>query len=147
MTPNQIFVRNLVGVATTIAAVTTAVLWLAPPSRQEPAPTFRDSAPEPMDRRSPVELGASVFEAKGCVACHSTDGSPRVGPTLKGSWGTDVVLGDGITLRFDADYVRRSLSDPQAQARAGYPPAMPSYGKQLTKREIDALIAFLESLR
>ena len=146
MSPNQILARNIFGVATTIAAATTIALWLGAPSRHAAAPAFRTSATA-ADTRSPLELGAYVYEAKGCVACHTIDGSPRVGPTFKGSWGTDVVLGDGITLRFDADYVRRSLSEPQAQARPGYPPAMPSYDKQLSKREIDALIVFLESLR
>ena len=146
MSPNQILARNIFGVATTIAAATTIALWLGAPSRHPAAPTFRPGAAA-AETRSPLELGAHVYEAKGCVACHTIDGSPRVGPTFKGSWGTDIVLGDGITLRFDADYVRRSLSDPQAQARPGYPPAMPSYDKQLSKREIDALIVFLESLR
>jgi cytochrome c oxidase subunit II len=147
MSPNQILVRNIFGVATTIAAATTIALWLGAPSRQPAAPTFRATPADAPDPRSPLELGADVYEAKGCIACHTIDGSPRIGPTFKGSWGTDVVLGDGITLRFDADYVRRSLSDPQAQARPGYPPAMPTYGKQLSKREIEGLIAFLESLR
>jgi mono/diheme cytochrome c family protein len=147
MTANQIFVRNLVGVVTTIAAVTTLALSFGGPSRESMVPSARARPVDAPDTRSPVELGAYVFEAKGCVACHSIDGSARVGPSFKGSWGTDVVLGDGITLRFDADYVRRSLTNPQAQARAGYPPAMPKYGQQLSPREIDALIAFLESLR
>jgi cytochrome c oxidase subunit II len=139
------FVRNLFGVATTIAAVTTIALWLGGPSRQPVSSATRSA--NVVDSRSPLELGAHVYEAKGCAACHSIDGSLRVGPSFKGSWGSDVVLRDGITPRFDADYVRRSLSDPQAQARAGYPPAMPTYAQQLTKREIEGVIAFLESLR
>jgi cytochrome c oxidase subunit 2 len=147
MTPNQIVVRNLVGVVTTISFVTAASLWLGAPSRDAFLPSALAATATDTDNRSLLELGRDVFDAKGCVACHTVDGSPRIGPSMKGAWGTDVVLGDGITLRFDADYVRSSLSDPQAQARAGYPPAMPTYGTQLSKREIDALIVFLESLR
>ncbi len=32
-----------------------------------------------------VEIGRRVFEERGCVACHSIDGSPRVGPSVKKS--------------------------------------------------------------
>ena len=57
------------------------------------------------------------------------------------------MLADGITLRFDAEYVRDSLAHPQAKARPGYPPSMPSFDGLLREQEIDALIAFIESLR
>ncbi len=146
MTTNEIFVRNLVGVVTTIAVVTTAAMWLGGPSRHA-GQAMATPRPVPAIARSPLELGTRLYESKGCVACHTVDGTPRVGPTFKGAWGTDVVLGDGVTLRFDAAYVRESLSHPQAKARAGYPPSMPSYDGLLTDKEIDALVAFLESLR
>src|SRR6187549_819762 len=84
MSPNQILARNIFGVATTIAAATTIALWLGAPSRHPAAPTFRPGAAA-AETRSPLELGAQVYEAKGCVACHTIDGSPRVGPTFKGS--------------------------------------------------------------
>jgi cytochrome c oxidase subunit II len=147
MTPNQIVVRNLVGVVTTIAATTGIALWLGAPSRHAYARSAPPASAVDADSRSPLEIGAWAYEAKGCIACHTIDGSPRIGPSFKGSWGTDIELADGVTLRFDADYVRSSLEHPQAQARAGYPPAMPTYGTQLSKREIEGLIVFIESLR
>ena len=40
--------------------------------------------------------GAQLYTNKGCVACHSIDGSPRVGPTFKGLIGkTETVLRNG----------------------------------------------------
>ncbi|RME77164.1 MAG: cytochrome c oxidase subunit II, partial [Planctomycetota bacterium] len=36
----------------------------------------------------PAELGRKIYEGKGaCIACHTIDGSPRVGPSWKGLWG------------------------------------------------------------
>jgi cytochrome c oxidase subunit 2 len=149
MNPNQLFVRDLVGVVLAIGAVTTAALWLGGPSRHEAqvGPVARAPAAADTVARSPAALGAQLYERKGCVACHSIDGSPRVGPSFKGSWGSQVVLGDGVTLVFDAAYLRESLAHPQAQARAGYPPSMPSFDGLLTDKEIRALEAFMQTLR
>lgn len=146
MTTNQIFVRNLVGVATTIAIVTAGGMWLGAASRHA-GRAMASPPPPPAVTRDPVQLGAQLFDKKGCTACHTIDGSARVGPSFKGAWGSDVVLADGITLRFDAQYVRESLAHPQAKARPGYPPSMPSYDGMLSEKEIDALVAFIESLR
>ena len=148
MSPNQILVRNLVGVTLSIAAITTAGLWLGAASRDAAGAQTYVPAPRPAGKpKSLVELGARLYETKGCVGCHSIDGSPRVGPSFKGEWGSQVVLGDGVTLVFDEAYVRESLMHPQAQARAGYPAAMPAFDGVLKDREVDALIAFVRSLR
>jgi cytochrome c oxidase subunit 2 len=148
MNPNQLFVRDLIGVTLAVIAVTALALWLGASSRHEAArvgPTQRSAAAvAPGD---PVALGAQLFERKGCVACHTIDGTPRVGPSFKGSWGSEVALSGGLTIVFDEAYVRESLAHPQAQARAGYPPSMPSYDGVLTEKEIRAVIAFLKSQR
>ena len=34
-------------------------------------------------RQKARPLGSQLYQEKGCVACHSIDGSPRVGPTLR----------------------------------------------------------------
>jgi cytochrome c2 len=145
MSPNQIVVRNLVGVVLAITLVTIIGLVLGGASRRAaavPAPVVLQPS-----SRDPVALGHRLYETKGCIQCHTIDGSPKIGPSFKGSWGTDVALAGGVTLRFDAAYVRESLAHPQSQARPGYPPSMPSFDGLLREREIDALIAFLESLR
>jgi len=145
MSPNQIVARNLVGVVLAITAITTVALVLGAPSRRAlPVSSARAASPSP---RTPAELGARLYETKGCVQCHTIDGSQRIGPSFLGSWGSDVVLADGITLRFDDAYVRESLAHPQAKARAGYPPSMPSFDGVLSEREIAALVAFLQALR
>ncbi len=97
----------------------------------------------------PVELGAKVIEKKGCVACHTIDGSARVGPSFKGIWGAPVTLQGGGTVPMDENYIRESLLSPQAKSRANnppYPPSMPSFEGQLKEKEIEGVIAFIKSL-
>ena len=144
MSANRILVRSIVGVVISIAAITTVALWLGRANRHDTAAYVPPPRGAP---RSPAELGARLYDTKGCVACHSIDASPRVGPSFKGSWGSSIVLDDRVTIVFDEAYVRESLAHPQAQARGGYPPSMPSFDGLLTERETNALIAYLRTLR
>lgn len=94
--------------------------------------------------------GARLYQDKGCGACHSTDGSPKIGPTLKGVYGHRLtVLTGGKEREIIADdaYLRRSLIDPQADIVKGFPPIMPSQKGQLSQTEIDALVEYLETLK
>ncbi len=45
---------------------------------------------------SAAELGEKLFEAKGCSGCHTVDGSPGVGPTMKGLYGHETRDGGRI---------------------------------------------------
>ncbi len=95
----------------------------------------------------PEQLGKLLYEKKGCNACHTTDGTPRVGPSWKGTFGTMVPLADGSSVKMDEDYIRESIFKPQAKSRPGFPPSMPSFEGQLKDREIEGLIAFIKSLK
>lgn len=95
----------------------------------------------------PDKLGAMLYEKKGCVACHSIDGSARVGPSFKGDFGGDVPLASGGTVKMDENYIRESLMAPQAKSRPGFPPSMPSFEGQLKEKEIEGIIAFIKSLK
>jgi cytochrome c oxidase subunit 2 len=93
--------------------------------------------------------GAKLFTEKGCSACHSIDGSPKVGPTLKGISGhTVTVLTNGKEREITAtdEYLRKSLVDPQADVVKGFPPIMPPQKGVLTDTEIDALVEYLKNL-
>ncbi|MBA3540552.1 MAG: cytochrome c oxidase subunit II [Deltaproteobacteria bacterium] len=96
---------------------------------------------------APDALGKLMYEKKGCVACHSTDGSARTGPSFKGSFGTMVNLAGGATVKMDENYIRESLMAPQAKARPGYPASMPSFETNLKEAEIQGIIAFIQSLK
>lgn len=95
----------------------------------------------------PVLLGARLFDRKGCVACHSTDGSAKIGPSFKGLWGTTAHFTDGTSQEVNAEYVRESILAPQAKVVKGYPNTMNSFAGQLTENELDSLIEFIKSLK
>ena len=99
------------------------------------------------DKLPPEQLGAMLYEKKGCVACHTLDGAARVGPSFKGAFGTDQAMADGSKVKVDENYLRESILYPQAKARPGYPPSMPSFEGQLKEKEIEGLIAFIKSLK
>jgi cytochrome c oxidase subunit 2 len=96
---------------------------------------------------NPPDLGKMLYEKKGCNACHTVDGTPRVGPTFLHDFGTTVPLSDGTQVKMDENYIRESLLYPQAKARPGYPPSMPSFEGQLKEKEIEGIIAYLKSLK
>ena len=39
-----------------------------------------------------AELGQQLMQSKGCLGCHTLDGSNRIGPTLKGVFGSQVTI-------------------------------------------------------
>ncbi|CAN7648556.1 c-type cytochrome [Variovorax paradoxus] len=114
-------------------------------------PTFARSqakAPEPPagaaggDAR--VQQGRALADSKGCVACHTVDGSARVGPTWKGLHGKTETMADGSTALVDEAYLRSFIRDPQARQVKGFPPVMPKI--ELSDEELAALVAYIQSL-
>ncbi|HWO17887.1 MAG TPA: cytochrome c oxidase subunit II [Kofleriaceae bacterium] len=94
----------------------------------------------------PAELGAKVFE-KNCTACHTIDGTIKVGPSFKGTFGTMVQMADGKSVKMDETYIRESVLNPTAKTRAGFPAGqMSSFEGQLKEKEIEGIIAFIKSL-
>lgn len=93
--------------------------------------------------------GKRLAEQRGCLNCHSIDGSPGAGPTWLGLAGTDVKLADGRIIARDRAYLRRAIDNPDSDIVAGYTAgvmtgAMP--GKRLRPEQIETLILYLESL-
>lgn len=99
------------------------------------------------DTESFVEFGQRTFVEAGCTACHSTDGSRLVGPTLQGIYNQPVELTTGESVTADENYLRESIMDPQASIVAGYPPSMPTYAGRLNDQQIDGLIDYIKSLQ
>jgi cytochrome c oxidase subunit II len=95
----------------------------------------------------PAQLGEKLYEAKGCNACHSLDGSAKVGPSFKGIYGRSEVFTDGSKGVADDNYLRESILMPQAKVVAGYPPVMPSFQGQLNDKQIAAIIEYMKTLK
>jgi cytochrome c oxidase subunit 2 len=95
------------------------------------------------------ESALELLNRKSCTECHSVDGSPMVGPTLKGIYGREgtVLDQDGRerAVMIDEDYVRRAILDPAAEITSGYPPAMPE--TVMTDDELRRMVDYIRNLR
>ncbi len=112
--------------------------------QQEPAPDQADSGDQAAggDKREPsATMGKQLATDNGCMACHTTDGSSSVGPTWKNLHGREVELKDGSKVTADADYIRESITDPNAAQVKGYPPVMQSY--DFSEQELEALVIYI----
>lgn len=98
-------------------------------------------------KMSPVDKGKELYTSKGCIACHSTDGSPKVGPTWKGVFGHEVEMQDGSKVTVDENYLRESIENSNAKIVKGFAPSMPMYKGTLTDEEVGALVAYIKSLK
>lgn len=93
--------------------------------------------------------GQDLFAQKGCVACHSTDGSRKIGPSLKGVFGSKrTVVSNGRTHTLTADdaYLTRSITVPDADKVKGFE-TVPMIKVPLKPDEVTALIAFIKTLK
>jgi cytochrome c oxidase subunit 2 len=88
--------------------------------------------------------GRRVANTSGCASCHGADGSGGVGPAFVGLYGSEVTLADGSTVVADDAYLRRSITDPDAERVEGYAVNMPS--TDLDVDEIEAVLAYIREL-
>ena len=99
--------------------------------------------PAGADRVSKTQVGEELIRNKGCIACHSLDGSPKIGPTFKGVFGKkETVLRGGreVEITVDEAFIRQTLLEPEKERVKGYPPIMPSQKGLLTDKEIGEMI-------
>jgi cytochrome c oxidase subunit 2 len=95
-----------------------------------------------------VQKGEKYSKDKGCVACHSVDGSPKVGPTWKGIWGKTHEFTDGSSAVVDENYTRESIINPNVKVVKGYAAGvMPTFQGQLTEDQLNALIEYIKGLK
>lgn len=93
---------------------------------------------------SVLEKGRQLVEQYGCSACHSQDGSTRLGPTWKGLYGRTEQFADGSSALVDEAYLKESILKPQARLVQGYPPVMVAY--TLNDDELTAVVTLIKSL-
>jgi cytochrome c oxidase subunit 2 len=101
------------------------------------------------DSGSLVGLGERLSRTKGCIACHSSDGTRLVGPSFKGIHGlAEIVVTDGVEREIvvDDEYIRKSIFEPNADIVRGYRPLMPPQTGIVDEDEVNAIIAYIKSL-
>jgi mono/diheme cytochrome c family protein len=92
--------------------------------------------------------GAQIFQRSGCAACHSVDGTTagKLGPTLRGLYGSRQTFTDGTSQVADEAYIRESLLTPAKRIVKGYAEGMPSFAGVLSDGEIQSLVLYIRSL-
>jgi len=97
----------------------------------------------------PVFAGEKLLRTKGCIACHSTDGSEMIGPTFQGLFGKEQIVlveGQEKTVEVDDEYLKRSILKPNMEIVKGYNALMPSQEGQISEQELVAIIQHLKEL-
>lgn len=102
-------------------------------------PTFVETMNEGSEGR-----GRQIVQSLGCVACHSDDGTTRIGPTWRGSFGSQRTLINGETMNIDEAYIKKSIVNPSIQIAAGFASIMPAYN--LSEDELDAIVEYMKNL-
>ena len=131
-----------------------------PAATSAPAPTAT-SAPTEAPTEAPVAdpaqstdssssgtgtaSGQELSVSKGCIACHSIDGTAIIGPTWKGLYGSQESLEDGSSVTVDDAYIKESILNPTIKITKGYQPLMPVL--PVTDEEIAALTDYIKSLK
>ena len=99
----------------------------------------------PVDTSTPEGQGQALFAEITCNACHSTDGSKLVGPSLQGLFGRTEKLDDGSEVVVDDAYIVESILQPNAKIVEGFTPTM-ILPRQPTEDEVALLLAYLKTL-
>ena len=82
-----------------------------------------------------------------CNACHSVDGSLKLGPTIKNQYGKEIRHTNGTVMIINDDYILESLIDPLKHIVDGYTPIMPSYKPVLSDEDVKNIIAYIKALK
>jgi cytochrome c oxidase subunit 2 len=93
-----------------------------------------------------AQLGQSAAAQYGCFKCHTTDGSPHLGPTWAGMYRSLVPLEQGAEVTADEAYITESIMDPGAKMHRGFQLLMPSYRGQISPPEMAAILELIRSL-
>lgn len=95
-----------------------------------------------------VDKGLELLQNKGCLGCHTIDGTPKVGPTFKGLYGSMVTVltgGKERVITADAWYLKQSVLEPGADIVKGYPNIMPKL--PISETELKDIVDYLETLK
>ncbi|MGE0614037.1 MAG: cytochrome c oxidase subunit II [Bacteriovoracia bacterium] len=115
----------------------------------EPGQLASSGGSAPVVKLSPLaEAGSKLYQTATCVACHSIDGTKRVGPSWKGLYGSTEELSDGTKVKVDDAYIIESIEKPQLKITKGYEGlVMPPLAGNLKPDDIKALVEFIKSLK
>lgn len=91
--------------------------------------------------------GKALLASKGCIACHSSDGTKLIGPSFLGLFGkqeTVITNGSEREIVVDVAYLKQSINEPATDIVKGFQPLMPPL--PLSADEVDQIIAHIKEL-
>jgi cytochrome c2 len=94
--------------------------------------------------------GEGLYTSLGCIGCHSIDGSPSSGPTLKGVFGSTETLTNGQKVKADEKYLLESILDPDKQIVKGYQPGVMSAvvaKNSVPQDQAQSLVDYIKTLK
>lgn len=94
--------------------------------------------------------GINLLQEKGCMTCHTIDGSEKLAPSFKGIVGTKrIVITDGEEREIivDEEYIRKSILFPNADIVKGFAfGMMPSQTYNLNEEELEIVVESITSI-
>ena len=90
-----------------------------------------------------AKSGEQIFTAAGCAGCHTftpAGSTGNIGPNLDD---LASAAGDREPGKSAEDYIRESLTQPDAFLAEGFGNAMPSYEGRLTDEQVQAIVDYL----
>jgi cytochrome c oxidase subunit II len=114
---------------------------------QEDYQEWLANASDPSKGKSLADYGKELYAKRGCNACHSVDGTRLVGPSWKGIWNAQEKMVGGQTVLVDENYLREAMLDPMAKVVDSYPAVMPTYKGILGDKDVESIIAYIQSLK
>lgn len=94
------------------------------------------------------QKGLDLLQSKGCLGCHTTDGTSKVGPTFKGLYERKVTVstqGKERTIVADEEYLKRAVLDPGSDVVKGFPNIMPKM--PVSEDELKEIVNYIETLK
>ena len=91
--------------------------------------------------------GERIVKEAGCLNCHAVDGKEKIGPNLRGLYGSKVPLEGGEHVTADEEFLRESIVDPGAKVVKGYPNVMPTFKATIPPEDVEAVVEYLKTLK
>lgn len=91
-----------------------------------------------------------ILKLKGCLACHSIDGSTLIGPSFKGIFYKEIKVetsGKEREIIVDEKYLIKSILEPSEDIVKGFPAIMPSQKGIIKEDELSIIIKYLKELK
>ncbi len=94
------------------------------------------------------DAGKALVGKFGCLGCHTVNGTPLVGPSWLGLYGSTVHLSDGTTVTADDAYIKEAILRPSSQVVNGFPPmSFNAEALGVTDQQITDIIAYIKTLK